>query len=367
MTGMTQLFEESAPLSKSEQMFMQNFRTPYTGVNGSGPILNANANLLPTKDDSFRDISGSLDYRLNNGMGVSRSHRKNDSIGGNTESGMHGYAHPSKMFGRDSRTPDLNYVREEMDERARAGFKKMGFKPNETPQSADYFPWQWNDLKALGIGGPAGHDGQYNRNYPVPDADAVARRTYEPAPSRKTKMLSVDTETEAYIPSRTLLHPMKVVSEDRQRMKLQRIPKNTDVAEHVVYENIAPRGMGSARTTAPRVYGDTDVLRQPIGTNDTASRAVHDRWNNGYSSANPLLETSLEDRLKAQRDTYYNIEGKNLDNELQEYEAGKQFMAKQSVFDPHGIEPNRNEFPRGQSGLNGPLYLPASAGSEFRQ
>ena len=79
--------------------FLENFKTPTVGVNGYGPILNANANLLPTQADQYRDISSFHDYKLNNGLSVARQYRKSDSMGGNTETGFSGYAEPSKMFG----------------------------------------------------------------------------------------------------------------------------------------------------------------------------------------------------------------------------------------------------------------------------
>ena len=109
--GMGAMAENSA--------FLENFETPFTGVNGGGPILNADANLLPTRADNYRDIASSLDFKLGDGLGVARPFRKNDSMGGSTEGGFYGPAEPTKMFGRNSKTPDLNYQRDSMTERAR--------------------------------------------------------------------------------------------------------------------------------------------------------------------------------------------------------------------------------------------------------
>ncbi len=335
--------------------FMQNFQTPMTGINGMGPINNENANLLPTRADQYHDIANSLDYRLHNGIGVSRYERKADSLGGNTEDGFYGFAAPSKMFGRDSRTPDLNYERDSLAERAKSGLKKMGFKNEEVPQQSNYFPWQWNDINALGIG----EGNNYNRNYSLPDADAVRGRLYQPPPSRLTKQLQTDVETISLVPQRTLLDPQKVVSEDLQRQKLQRIRANADVFESVIYENIMPRGMGT-RTDAPIIYADADVLRQPVGSNDTGDKSVFDIWKPGFSEINPLLDVSLNDRLASVNYSVRAIEGKNPDDEFVEFRANSANFPS-AVPDPFNIAPKAGEFPFNRSGSSNPLLKPKSA------
>lgn len=344
----------------SDSAFLENFETPFTGVNGGGSILNADANLLPTRSDTFRDISNSLDFRLGDGLGVARPFRKNDSMGGSTPGGLYGPVEPSKMFGRDSKTPDLNYEREHSTERARASFKKLGFKSEEQPPDAHFQPWVWNNLEALGIGGPPGTP-NYNRNYVPPDADGVARRMYQPAPSRVTKMLSTDTEIASLTPQRTLLHPLKVISEDRQREKLQRIPRNTDVREAVTYENIAPRGMGS-RVAAPLVWGDADVLRIPVGSNDTADRSVFGRWNAGLSE--PLQDVQNEDKMRVAEHDFTDVQGKDPAAEQRQYEANNGRLRAQgrSATDPTRIKVQPGEFPWNRDGPSGPLYLPRDAG-----
>ena len=335
---------------ESDSEFIKNFQTPMVGVNGYGPILNANANLIPDRADQYRDTSTWNDFKLNNGLGIARPYRKNDSIGGNTETGMYGWSEPSKMFGRDTKSYDLNFVRWQMDERAKAGLKQMGSKPAEVPIGGFIQPWVWNDHNDIGEGGvidlPGGGKhvislNQYNRNYPVPDADAVARRMYQPAPSRLTKMLSTDVETAALLPNRTLLNPLKVVTEDRQRMKLQRPKKNADVIESVLYESIFPRGMGS-RVEAPYVFADPDVLRQPIGTNETGSRAVEGRWNNGYSD--PLGAATLEDLLVMQKNTQEQVRGQDLRKETHDFQMGELDLLNQSVPDPTKITIQKNDF-----------------------
>ena len=305
----------------AEDEFLENFKVPYVGVNGQGPILNANANLIPTVSDNFRDISNTLDHRLPNGIGVSKFYRKTDSQGGQVRDGFQGYAKPSKMFGRDSRQYDLNYKRDEMEERAKNILKQMGSKNYEVPQYADYFPWQWNDLNALGIGGASiQNPNQYNRNHSLPDADSTVPRLYQPAPSRMTKMLPTDIEVAALRPNSTLMHPMKVISEDRQREKYQRVPRNSDVREAVLYENIMPRGMGS-RQNGQFIHSDSDALRQPIGTNETADRSVYGRWQNGFSFNNPLVVSSLEDRLIQYKNHVAQVEGKDYDLEKQNFHS----------------------------------------------
>lgn len=336
--------------------FLKNFQTPYTGANGSGPILNANANLLPTRDDSYLETANSHDYKLYNGIGVAKQYRKPDSMGGQTDNGFQGLPYPSKMFGRDSRTPDLNYQRDDMMDRARMAFKKMGFRPNETPPMSNYYPWEWNDTNAMGIGGaPIGNPNQYNRNYPVPDADAVARRLYQPTPSRLSKMLVVDTIKESMMPQRTLMHPLKVVTEDRQRMKLQRIPRNADVIESVIYENIMPRGVTSSHGT-PKVWQDADVLRQPIGTNDTGDKSVYGIWRNPHSDINPVPSIANEDRLTEYKSDLRYVRGKNPEFEFKMAEDNYKKLNAQKVDDVFKIQPSEHEFPHMASTINGPLY-----------
>lgn len=332
--------------SVSESAFLKAFKTPSTGVNGSGPILNSNANLLPTRSDQYHDISSHLDYRLGGGLGVARPYRRNDSQGGNTEDGFYGFSNPSKMFGRNSKTYDLNYKREEMMDRAQANFKKMGFRPNEVPQAADLMPWQWNDLQAMGIGGgPINNPNQYNRNHPLPDADAVGRRLYQPPPSRATKMLQTDIELAALRPNRTLLHPLKVVTEDRTRMALQRPSRNADVLEAVTYENIMPRGMSSSHTT-PKVWSDASQLRQPVGTNDTGDRSCHGIWTNGYSyNSAPMIAATLQDQLIKHENDYKYVQGKDAAMEDHQLVASQKKMSLQKVEDIYHIGPIREEYP----------------------
>ncbi len=348
--------------------FMKNFMTPNVGANGGGPILNANANLLPTRADEYRDISNTLDYRMNNGLGVSTNYRKPDSLGGQTRDGFQGMPYPSKMFGRDSKSYDLNYKRDELTERAKATFKKMGYKPNEVPQFADYMPWDWYNTTALGISGAQtiGNPNQYNRNYPLPDADAAARRLYQPTPSRQTQMLNTDVEEAALRPQRTLMHPMKVVTEDRQRMKLQRIPRNTDVIESVLYENIVPRGAGN-KVEAPKIWADAGVLREPVGTNDTGSRAVNGRWENPHSNVNPLHDVTTEDLLTQAKDDVRYVQGKRPEFEEGQYQAGEMLLMSQHVTDTFNLDPRKGnapgEYPHNASSINGPLRQPIEAGS----
>ena len=345
----------------SDSAFLSSFETPFTGANGGGPILNADANLLPTRSDQYRDISNTLDFRLGDGLGVAQPFRKNDSMGGSTPGGFYGPAEPTKMFGRDSKTPDLNYAREQNLERARAAYKKLGFKPDEQPEDAFFQPWDWNDLQALGIGGPADNPNQYNRNYSLPDADGVARRMYQPAPSRVTKMLSTDIEVASLTPQRTLLHPLKVVTEDRQREKLQRIPRNTDVREAVTYENIMPRGM-SSNVDAPLVWGNADVLRYAVGTNDTGDRSVLGRWNAGLSE--PLQVVQNQDKMRVAEHDFKDVQGKDPAAELRQYEDNRARLRAQgqSVADPTNVAVRPGEYPWNRDGPSQALYLPRGAG-----
>lgn len=337
--------------------FLSNFtQAQFTGANGAGPILNANAILLPNRMDNYRDTSNSNDFRLGNGLGVSRAFRKPDSMAGHGPDGFYGRVYPNVNFGRVQRSHDLNWRRDDMYDRARMGFKKMGYKPNEKPYGAYFQPWQWNDLQALGIGS---HGNQYNRNTPLPDADAVARRLYEPTPSRKTKMLHTDVEEQALRENLTRLHPVTVVSRDMQRMKHQRIPRNTDVRESVIYENIIPRGMGPPNdVAAPKVWADTSVLRIPIGTNETGDRTVLGRWGNQDAKAvgDPMAASSNEDRLLLRRSDLRSVRGKDLDREVREFVTSNRYLNSRPVADPNYIAPQPGEYPHGtMQDINTPL------------
>lgn len=346
--------------------FLEAFSTAqYTGANGAGPILNPNAILVPDRADQYRESENFNDFRLGNGLGVSRAFRKPDSMGGQVTGGFHGLPYPDKNFGRSTRSHDLNWDRDVLTERARMAFKKMGYKPNEVPSGANYFPWQWNNLQALGIGS---HGNQYNRNYAVPDADAVARRLHDPSPSRRTKMLTTDVEEAALRPNKTALHPVKVVSEDRQREKFQRISKNTDVIESVLYENIHPRGMGAPNgQEAPYIWADPNVLRRPVGNDETADRSYIGIWRNGNDQVGggnaAMLASTNEDLLQLHKDFRTYIKGETLPREIRQFSRGEEYLNTRPVPDPNELNPYPGEYPHNQSGINGPLVPYPSAGT----
>jgi hypothetical protein len=341
--------------------YLTNFSTPYISANErEGAILNPYANLLPTTADQYRDSSNFNDFRLGNGLGISKAFRKQDSQPGNGdwEGSFYGMVKPTKNFGRSDVTPDLNNRRVDNTERARMSFKKLGFKPNEKPKNAYYQPWEWYPV--AGYGDPnVQNNSNYNRNYGLPDADAVARRMYQPAPSRLTKMLSTDTEDQSLRPQQTLMHPMKVVSEDRQRQKFQRIPKNTDVAEAVIYENIHPRGMGAPNLVeAPRVHADARVIRQPIGSNDTGSKAVFDRLGNqGPGSGNEMLVETLEDSLLRFKTDQKYVQGHDIDAEMQMYLRGEEELNGTYTPDPFDILRSAGSYEHDRSTINTPVHL----------
>jgi len=345
-------FQPSEPPAESDSAFLNNFKTPIS-FGRSSYALNDNANLLPTRADQYRDTSTFNDFKLNNGLAVARAYRKSDSLGANTASGFSGHAEPSKMFGRDSKSYDLNFVRWQLDERARTALKQMGSKAGEVPTGGYIQPWAWNDHQDIGEGGVLSMpDGsyrtlsvnQYNRHYGVPDADAVARRLYQPAPSRLTKMLATDVETAALRQNQTLLDPVKVVSEDRQRMKQQRVPRNADVIESVVYDNIFPRGF-QAKVEAPYVFPEASTIRQATGSNETGSKAVLGRWNNGFTYlADPMAAVTNEDFLLMQKNTQAQIRGHDIEAETQRYREAELKLLRQTVDDPTGIQPREPVF-----------------------
>lgn len=340
--------------------FLKSFSTAqYTGSNGSGPILNANAVLIPNRADNYRDTATSNDYRLHNGLGVARPYRKQDSMAGQSRDGFYGSATPNKNFGRSDVSHDLMWKREDNLERASMAIKKFGYKANEVPLGGFMQPWQWNDIQALGEGT---HGNQYNRNYVLPDADAVHRRMYEPTPSRRTQMLATDVETQALRQNRTVLHPLKVVTEDRQREKDQRIPRNTDVVEAVTYENIHPRGWGPGHNvSAPRIWADPSVVRRPVGSNDTAGRAVFDRWGNPSNSTDPLAVSTIEDRLTVFKDDLRYVRGQDINAEAEDFARGQEKLDNQMVQDPNEINPRSGEFEHMAATINRPLRITPSA------
>ncbi len=371
MAALEQLFSitggpdpHSTALIESEPTpeFIKTFTTAqFTGANGAGPILNANAVLVPDRADQYRDNSTINDFKLSNGLGRSRAFRKPDSMGGQVTDGFQGLPYPNKNFGRSDVSSDLNWRRDDLQERANMAIKKMGYKENEVPKGAFLQPWDWNNLQALGIGS---HGNQYNRNYGLPDADAVARRLYEPTPSRKTKLLTTDTETASLRPQRTALHPMTVVSEDRQRQKDQRIPRNTDVIESVIYENIFPRGMSKPNgQEAPKVWADSSVLRIPVGNNETGDRSYIGIWRNGHDTIGGAMTSStMEDMLQLHKDDQTYVRGKGLPREVKEFAEADQYLNTQMVPDPNQIMPHVGEYPFNQSGISNPLVAYPSAG-----
>ena len=162
MTSLADVFERTGgpdknapavPDSEASAAFLSNFSTAqYTGSNGNGPILNANAVLMPSTAENYWDNSTANDYRLGNGIGVSRPFSRPDSIGGQTETGMKGNPYPDKMFGRSTKSQDQNLNRLDHRERAQMNLKKMGYKPNEVPLGSHLQPWQWLNHTALGVG-----------------------------------------------------------------------------------------------------------------------------------------------------------------------------------------------------------------------
>ncbi len=356
----------------AESAFMQNFVTPFTGTDVDG-IMNPDISALPTIDDSYRDISNSNDFRLGTGLGVSRAFRKPDSmLAHEGDSPMFGAIQPNKNFGRSSVSQDLNNLRVDHTERAAMSFKKLGYKNAEQPDQAYYQPYEWNPQPggpsrveaATGDGnqrGSSAYSAFVRSHHPTMDADQFARRSYQPAPSRLTKMLGVDVEQQGLMQQRTLLDPLTYVTNDRQREKFQNISRNTDVTEAVIYENIMPRGMAPPMgIQAPQVYSEYDVLRQPIGTNDTGSRAVFDRLTNPYSNqGHEMLAETLEDNLVRYKADYEFVQGKNLRAEIEDFMAGERAFAAQTTRDQI-LRPEFGNYTGRMDGISGPVPQNAS-------
>jgi hypothetical protein len=368
MAALNQLFEMTggpdpdAPAEEHTEpspAFLRAFTTAnHTGANGSGPILNANAVLIPTRADHYRDTSSFNDFKLGNGVGVARPYRKPDSMGGNTANGFYGLPVPNRNFGRSTVSHDRAWARDSDTARARMAFRIMGSKDGFKPPGTDFKEYDWNNQVAMGHTGASQH--QYNRNTPMPDADAVARRLYEPTPSRKTKMIATDVEAAAYRPQRTAMEPMKVFSEDRTREMYMRIPRNTDVLEREQFKHMYPRAMGPPNgREAVKVWARNDTTRQPIGTNETGDRSIFGVWKNpGEYVGMARHPETMEDRLQLRKDHTKYVLGQNVDLEMQQFRAGEEMLDQQMVEDPMHIQPAQGEFPHNQSHTNTPLVAP---------
>lgn len=355
-------FPETPPLNylDSDSPYMKNFNTPFTGINNndkSNSIMNANATIVPTRDDSYRDSSSFHDYRLGHGIGISKAFKKSDSL--LAHSGINpimGRIVPNKNFGRSDKTVDLNNARNVHTERAILTTPFLGTKSNENPEHSYVQPWNWNDR--TNKDGSA-YQSSVRSHHPVPDADAIHRRIYQPAPSRLTKMLSTTTELESMMPQKTLMHPMKYVTEDRQRMKHQRPSKNHDVTEAVIYENIHPRGM-KAIVEAPRIYGESSVLRQPVGSSDTGDKSVFDRFNTPHDTTGggALLSETNEDRMLTAKTDFKYVRGYNLKREVEDFVKGNEYLDDQynSNSNVKRSMLEGGQFPLDQS-FNGPINL----------
>jgi len=306
---------------------------------GTSPIMNPFAVVMPTRSDRFYDASSFHDHRLGNGLGVSRPFRKPDSLLGTHANGLNGPPMPTKNFGRSTRSHDQMWNRVKNQERANNMLAQMGSKAGEAPQGSLLRPWQWNDVQALGTGQP-GH--QYNRHYGVPDASATHRRLYEPTPSKRTKMIPTDMEIAALRPSRTAMHPLKVLSEDQQRAAYLRIGRNTDVAEAVTYENIHPRGMGPPNgQNAVPVYADPGQLRQPVGNGETGDRSLLGRWGmpGDTTKGGAMHAATNEDAAILFRDHTRYVLGHDVDEEVRQFHAGNAYLNSQTAADPAGVTP----------------------------
>lgn len=343
--------------------YMKNFSVPFSGSDGGGILENSMANFIPNVDDSYRDISSTHDWRLGNGLGVSRAFRKPDSMPAHEgENPIHGRIIPTKNFGRSTVAPDLNNARDELRARARMAMPVMGSKRDEVPEQSMMREFDYNPQKIRADG--SAYAAPVRGHQPRADASALHRRIYQPAPSRLTKMLSTDVEMAALRPQQTLHHPMKVVSEDRTREMEYRIPRNTDVTESVVYEGIHPRGMGS-HVGGGKVWGRVDVLRQPVGNSDTGDKSALGRLSNpGPQSGNELLAETLDDALVKMKADHKYVRGYDIDEEMRWFRKGEEALYRQGITapDPTGVGGSIHEFSRSASTANMPM---ASAKSSW--
>lgn len=338
--------------------FLRAFAAP-TGGFQTGPIQNLDANLLPTRVDAYRDSCNTNDFRLGNGLGVSRPFRKPDSQPAATGDGFHGWVRPTKNFGRSDRNSDANMRRVDAEERASMHRRPMGSKDYEVPEGMRAQEWVYNNQVQLGV---AGGEHQYNRNTPMPDASKVARRGYEPAPSRRSKLASTDVETAALRPNSTRYLPLQFFEEDHSRDIVRRVPRNTDVREAVIYESAPPRGMGPhGGVAAPVAHPSVDAQRRPIGTNETGDRSVLGIWTAPRDTTGGVKHlTTNEDFALLHRDEHKYIRGHDLDYELGYHTRAAAVLDRAPVRDPALIRPREDEFVGAaqRSGSNGPLQAP---------
>lgn len=318
--------------------FLRNFQTPWTGTSDKAQdIMNANANVLPTDAGQYED-PGTIahDYKLPHGLGVARAFRKPDSqLAVGT---FRSEPTPTANFGRVDKSMDFNMMRGELEERARAPLKKAGYKDYEKPEGAYLQPWEWNAQIGYGSGaGDANHSNRHRHYGLGADAELLARRKYEPPRARLQKMIGVDTELQSLLPNRTMLDPEKVISEDRTREVELRIPRNADVAEAVIDENIAPRAWGTSNSRAAhRVHMDATQLRQPIGNSDTGDRSLLNEWRNAYSIYNAGVRhaDTMEDKLMRAMVDFEQVRGYDAVREMEEFAVAERTLKSRHVPDP---------------------------------
>lgn len=264
------------------------------------PVTNPFANFLPDRADQFRDLASARDFRLPNGVGVSRFYRKPDSQEAWTAEGMFGPVFPDKLPGTGadrSRPP----ARSEAEQRAATVLPQIYQRAHETPEGANFRPYEWNNLQASGSGGPL--QSMYNRNVPRPvDAQAAARRLYQPAPNRLKKLLSSDVEEAALRPTVALPPP----ESDAGRIPYYRHRRNADVLETVQERSVLFSTRG-----APRVWSDASVMRAPKGFAETGgARAVRGRWSAPDIPGGESAAQTLDDRLLAHREALRWVQGR---------------------------------------------------------
>ncbi len=285
-----------------------------------GLLFNDNANLAPTYDDSWRDIASSHDYRMPNGLGISRSFARPDS---QLRTEWFGEVQPTKNFGRDSKTVDQVDLYASNRERADMQFRILGSKPHRKPAGTDLREYEYNVPVGYGGDERGGNTGvnhsNYNRLTPVPDADAVYRRLYQPAPSRLTKMLGADTELLGLMPQRTVMDPVSVVDNDMTRHQIRAVPRNVDVREAVRVgsaEGDAPRGMSYPNGgSAVHIWSSTEGSRVPIGSDDTGDKSVFGALQApNYAGEQSFREGS--DRLTAAKMADRFVLGHDIEDEL---------------------------------------------------
>lgn len=324
--------------------FWQSWGMPITPRTNGYFETNPHANLLPNIDDSLRDTQLRNEWRLGNGMGISRAFRKPDS---QLSEGFKGILSSpglaqTKLFGRNTKTPEVS--RNVQVDYALRNINNN--KYDEVPEGAGYKEYDWNvPLNGSGArmattNNLAAH--LHNRNAHYLDHDMAAKRIYKPPPSRLTKKLHVEVEKNQLRPQNMIRDPMKVFENDPRNYIQMRTPRNADVREMVTTERrdgVLLRGAGPMNgVVAQSARTRVDHFKRPIAYAETGTRDILNRWGqpNPTRDGNGVLRQNEQDRMKYEDNQSF-IRGYRIQKELDANQRSASRLNAMPVPDPFNL------------------------------